>query len=110
MTTVGFDFSKRGFDPYKEFKKIDAGEKENGYVSAQELYLFSSKPLADGEKANIKYIMQEQKLFEQYDSDKNGKLNITEYTEMLSDSDYRNEILPHLGRGELQDQLVNMRH
>lgn len=105
MTTVGFDFSKYGIDPYTSFKKIDNMENENGYVSAQELFLFSSEPLGDGKKAPVEYIIKEQSIFKKYDADKNGKLDITEYTKMLSDSDYRNEILPHLGRGGLQDTM-----
>ena len=103
MANVNFDFGKCGFEPYKQFNKVDKGEKEDGYVSAQELYLFSSKPLGGGKKANIKHIMQEQKVFQQYDNDKNGKLDITEYTKMLSDSNYLNNILPMLGRGGLSD-------
>ena len=93
--------TNNGIDLYNQyFKKMDAMEKEDGYVTNQELYLFSSKPLLDNKKASIESIMKEQEFFKKYAGD-NNKLTIEEFEKMCNDPVYQKEVAPHLGRGEL---------
>lgn len=83
------------------FNHTAALKKDDGRVSAHELYIDSSKVLDNGEKAEIVDVAAEQEIFEKY-AGKDGKLNIDEYEAMCKDPSYEG-IARKLGKGGIYE-------